>query len=157
MEEKEKIKTVSDKLNELNRYLIKDYKRPKEHENKIKLTTISKHKFNYNFLVGGRSIGKTTTFQIEKLLYNIADSRRYQFVKVVRFDKQMKTKNPQWIKREVRNILSIFGLTVIYWKSCYFIGHEDLRSENGRPKKGFFDDAIRWGYCASINNYMDFR
>lgn len=156
-EEVEKIKTVNEKLAELNRYLIKDYKRPKEHENKIKLENISKHHFNYNFLVGGRSIGKTTTFQIEKLLFNIADSRRFQFVKVVRYEKQLKTKNPSWIKKEVRNILSIFGLTVIYWKNCYFIGHEELRSANGRPKKGFFDDAIIWGYCASINTYMDFR
>lgn len=157
MEEIEKIKTVSEKLDELNRFLIKDYKRPKEHENKVNLKSIDKQKFNYNFLVGGRSIGKTTTFQIEKLLFNIANLKRYQFVKVVRFDKQMKTKNPQWIKKEVKDILSIFGLTVIYWKQCYFIGHEELKSENGRPKKGFFDDAIIWGYCASINNYMDFR
>lgn len=158
MNSDKKIKTVDKKLNELYHYMKNDYKRPKEHENKINLNLIKKHNFNYNFLVGGRSIGKTTTLQIEELLLDISSIKREQFLKITRFDKQLKTKNVNWIKKEVHNILNLFGLDVIYYSNKYLIGHSDLILEGKRrPKSLFFEDCVIWGYSGSINNYMDLR
>ena len=83
---------------------------------------IVQHDFDYNFIVGGRSNGKTTGYQSEIALPNYLNNKE-QFVKIVRTnDDTVPLLNEDWIDVNVKNKLKDKGLTYVYYRKTFYIG-----------------------------------
>lgn len=117
---------------------------------------ILQHDFDYNFIVGGRSNGKTTGYQLEVALPNYL-SNKEQFVKIVRTnDDTVPLLNEDWIDVNVKNKLKDKGLTYVYYRKTFYIG--TIKDYNDYGLKKFVQEkADIWGYVIPLSQQARYK
>lgn len=114
------------------------------------------HDFDYNFIVGGRSNGKTTGYQKEIALPNYLNNKE-QFVKIVRTnDDTTALLNEEWIDKEVKKDLDKNGLTYVYYRKTYYIGNKKDYDVLGL-KKFIQEKADVWGYVIPLSQQARYK
>lgn len=117
---------------------------------------ILQHDFDYNFIVGGRSNGKTTGFQRDVALENFLKDRE-QFVKVVRTnDDTVPLLNEKWIDITVEEKLKSMGLKCAYFKKTYYIGTIEDYTEYGL-RTFCTNYAEVWGYVIPLSQQARYK
>ena len=117
---------------------------------------ILQHDFDYNFIVGGRSNGKTTGYQLEVALPNYLNDKE-QFVKIVRTnDDTVPLLNEDWIDVNVKNKLKSKGLTYVYYRKTFYIGSIKDYEYYGL-KKFVQDKADVWGYVIPLSQQARYK
>lgn len=117
---------------------------------------ILQHDFDYNFIVGGRSNGKTTGYQLEVALPNFLKNEE-QFVKIVRTnDDTIPLLNENWIDINVKNKLNEKGLTYVYYRKTYYIGKKEDFKTLGL-KKFITEKAKIWGYVIPLSQQARYK
>lgn len=117
---------------------------------------ILQYDFDYNFIVGGRSNGKTTGYQKEIALPNYLKNKE-QFVKIVRtVDDTVPLLNEKWIDVNVQNQLKELGLTYCYFKKQYYIGKIEDYNTYGL-KKFCTEKADVWGYVIPLSQQARYK
>lgn len=111
---------------------------------------ILQYNFDYNFIVGGRSNGKTTSYQRDVALANYLKDKE-QFVKVVRTtDDTVALLNEKWIDVTVQEKLNELGLVYCYYKKAYYIGNKEDYDDYG-TKRFCEKYADLWGYVIPLS------
>lgn len=86
--------------------------------------TLLKHDFDYNFLVGGRSNGKTTAIQ-KYVIDNYINDKK-EFVKFVRYPEDSYNINQtNWWSENSEEYLKEHNLSIRYIEQKYYIGKSD--------------------------------
>ncbi len=117
---------------------------------------ILQHDFDYNFIVGGRSNGKTTGYQLEVALPNYLNNKE-QFVKIVRTnDDTVPLLNEDWIDVNVKNKLKDKGLTYVYYRKTFYIGTIKDYEDYGL-KKFVQEKADVWGYVIPLSQQTRYK
>lgn len=117
---------------------------------------ILQHDFDYNFIVGGRSNGKTTGYQSEIALPNYLNNKE-QFVKIVRTnDDTVPLLNEDWIDVNVKNKLKDKGLTYVYYRKTFYIGTIKDYEDYGL-KKFVQEKADVWGYVIPLSQQARYK
>lgn len=117
---------------------------------------ILQHDFDYNFIVGGRSNGKTTGYQLEVALPNYLNDKE-QFVKIVRTnDDTVPLLNEDWIDVNVKNKLKNKGLTYVYYRKTFYIGLIKDYEDYGL-KKFVQEKADVWGYVIPLSQQARYK
>lgn len=117
---------------------------------------ILQHDFDYNFIVGGRSNGKTTGYQLEVALPNYLNDKE-QFVKIVRTnDDTANLLNEDWIDINVKNKLKSKGLTYVYYRKTFYIGLIKDYEDYGL-KKFVQEKADVWGYVIPLSQQARYK
>jgi hypothetical protein len=117
---------------------------------------ILQHDFDYNFIVGGRSNGKTTGYQLEVALENYLNNKE-QFVKIVRTnDDTVPLLNEDWIDVNVKNKLKSKGLTYVYYRKTFYIGLIKDYEDYGL-KKFVQEKADVWGYVIPLSQQARYK
>lgn len=117
---------------------------------------ILQHNFDYNFIVGGRSNGKTTGYQLEVALPNYLNDKE-QFVKIVRTnDDTVPLLNEDWIDVNVKNKLKNKGLTYVYYRKTFYIGLIKDYEDYGL-KKFVQEKADVWGYVIPLSQQARYK
>lgn len=117
---------------------------------------ILQHDFDYNFIVGGRSNGKTTGYQLEVALPNYLNNKE-QFVKIVRTnDDTVPLLNEDWIDVNVKNKLKDKGLTYVYYRKTFYIGTIKDYEDYGL-KKFVQEKADVWGYVIPLSQQARYK
>lgn len=117
---------------------------------------ILQHDFDYNFIVGGRSNGKTTGYQLEVALPNYLNNKE-QFVKIVRTnDDTVPLLNEDWIDINVKNKLKSKGLTYVYYRKTFYIGSIKDYEDYGL-KKFVQEKADVWGYVIPLSQQARYK
>lgn len=117
---------------------------------------ILQHNFDYNFIVGGRSNGKTTGYQLEVALENYLNNKE-QFVKIVRTnDDTVPLLNEDWIDVNVKNKLKSKGLTYVYYRKTFYIGLIKDYEDYGL-KKFVQEKADVWGYVIPLSQQARYK
>lgn len=117
---------------------------------------ILQHDFDYNFIVGGRSNGKTTGYQLEVALPNYLNNKE-QFVKIVRTnDDTVPLLNEDWIDINVKNKLKSKGLTYVYYRKTFYIGLIKDYEDYGL-KKFVQEKADVWGYVIPLSQQARYK
>lgn len=117
---------------------------------------ILQHDFDYNFIVGGRSNGKTTGYQLEVALPNYLNNKE-QFVKIVRTnDDTVPLLNEDWIDVNVKNKLKNKGLTYVYYRKTFYIGSIKDYEDYGL-KKFVQEKADVWGYVIPLSQQARYK
>ena len=117
---------------------------------------ILQHDFDYNFIVGGRSNGKTTGYQLEVALPNYLNNKE-QFVKIVRTnDDTVPLLNEDWIDINVKNKLKSKGLTYVYYRKTFYIGLIKDYEDYGL-KKFVQEKADIWGYVIPLSQQARYK
>lgn len=117
---------------------------------------ILQHDFDYNFIVGGRSNGKTTGYQLEVALPNYLNDKE-QFVKIVRTnDDTVPLLNEDWIDVNVKNKLKNKGLTYVYYRKTFYIGSIKDYEDYGL-KKFVQEKADVWGYVIPLSQQARYK
>ena len=117
---------------------------------------ILQHDFDYNFIVGGRSNGKTTGYQLEVALENYLNDKE-QFVKIVRTnDDTVPLLNEDWIDINVKNKLKSKGLTYVYYRKTFYIGLIKDYEDYGL-KKFVQEKADVWGYVIPLSQQARYK
>lgn len=117
---------------------------------------ILQHDFDYNFIVGGRSNGKTTGYQLEVALPNYLNDKE-QFVKIVRTnDDTVPLLNEDWIDVNVKNKLKSKGLTYVYYRKTFYIGSIKDYEDYGL-KKFVQEKADVWGYVIPLSQQARYK
>lgn len=117
---------------------------------------ILQHDFDYNFIVGGRSNGKTTGYQLEVALTNYLNDKE-QFVKIVRTnDDTVPLLNEDWIDVNVKNKLKSKGLTYVYYRKTFYIGSIKDYEDYGL-KKFVQEKADVWGYVIPLSQQARYK
>lgn len=117
---------------------------------------ILQHDFDYNFIVGGRSNGKTTGYQLEVALPNYLNDKE-QFVKIVRTnDDTVPLLNEDWIDINVKNKLKNKGLTYVYYRKTFYIGLIKDYEDYGL-KKFVQEKADVWGYVIPLSQQARYK
>ena len=117
---------------------------------------ILQHDFDYNFIVGGRSNGKTTGYQLEVALPNYLNDKE-QFVKIVRTnDDTVSLLNEDWIDVNVKNKLKNKGLTYVYYRKTFYIGLIKDYEDYGL-KKFVQEKADVWGYVIPLSQQARYK
>ena len=117
---------------------------------------ILQHDFDYNFIVGGRSNGKTTGYQLEVALQNYLNDKE-QFVKIVRTnDDTVPLLNEDWIDVNVKNKLKSKGLTYVYYRKTFYIGSIKDYEDYGL-KKFAQEKADVWGYVIPLSQQARYK
>lgn len=117
---------------------------------------ILQHDFDYNFIVGGRSNGKTTGYQLEIALPNYLNNKE-QFVKIVRTnDDTVPLLNEDWIDVNVKNKLKDKGLTYVYYRKTFYIGTIKDYEDYGL-KKFVQEKADIWGYVIPLSQQARYK
>lgn len=117
---------------------------------------ILQHDFDYNFIVGGRSNGKTTGYQLEVALENYLNNKE-QFVKIVRTnDDTVPLLNEDWIDVNVKNKLKNKELTYVYYRKTFYIGLIKDYEDYGL-KKFVQEKADVWGYVIPLSQQARYK
>lgn len=117
---------------------------------------ILQHDFDYNFIVGGRSNGKTTGYQLEVALPNYLNNKE-QFVKIVRTnDDTANLLNEDWIDINVKNKLKSKGLIYVYYRKTFYIGSIKDYEDYGL-KKFVQEKADVWGYVIPLSQQARYK
>lgn len=117
---------------------------------------ILQYNFDYNFIVGGRSNGKTTAFQRDVALENYLKNKE-QFVKIVRTtDDTVALLNEKWIDVTVNERLKERGLVYCYYKKTYYIGKIEDYNDYG-VKKFCEKFADIWGYVIPLSQQSRYK
>lgn len=117
---------------------------------------ILQHDFDYNFIVGGRSNGKTTGYQLEVALPNYLNDKE-QFVKIVRTnDDTANLLNEDWIDINVKNKLKSKGLTYVYYRKTFYIGLIKDYEDYGL-KKFVQEKADVWGFVIPLSQQARYK
>ena len=117
---------------------------------------ILQHDFDYNFIVGGRSNGKTTGYQLEVALPNYLNNKE-QFVKIVRTnDDTVPLLNEDCIDINVKNKLKSKGLTYVYYRKTFYIGLIKDYEDYGL-KKFVQEKADVWGYVIPLSQQARYK
>jgi len=119
---------------------------------------ILRYNFDYNFIVGGRSNGKTTGYQRDVALDNFFNKDFEQFVKIVRTeDDTIPLLNEKWIDITVQEDLKRKGYTYIYYKKTYYIGKENVYKTLGLKKFLNDDNTHIWGYVIPLSQEQRYK
>lgn len=117
------------------------------------IRNICKYEFDYTIIVGGRSNGKTTSYQKEIAVENYVNKSE-QFIKIVRYvEDTYPNYNNDWFTPPVLNKLEEFGKTIMYKNKKYYIGDIEFKDDT----KEFFKNADVFGYVIPLSQETRYK